>query len=79
MMSKGLKDPYAKLISPDEFSTMQKYDMTGVGLNIGSSEEFYQKVVRPSDSVPCGSYRCCGVLSPARFRGRRNVRRMAFS
>ena len=56
MMSKGLKDPYAKLISPDEFSTMQKYDMTGVGLNIGSSEEFYQKVVRLSDPVSRESY-----------------------
>lgn len=46
MIAKGLKDPYAKLISADEFRTMQKYDMTGVGLNIGSSEEFYQKVAR---------------------------------
>jgi len=51
MIAKGLKDPYAKLISADEFRTMQKYDMTGVGLNVGSSEEFYQKV---SSKIPGG-------------------------
>jgi len=45
MLAKGLKDPYAKLISPEEFKAMGKYDMTGVGLNVGSSEEFYNKVV----------------------------------
>jgi len=50
MLAKGLKDPYAKLISPEEFKAMGKYDMTGVGLNVGSSEEFYNKVVSTSIS-----------------------------
>lgn len=45
MMASGLNDPFAKLTPADEFGNMQKYDMTGVGLNIGTSEEFYQKVV----------------------------------
>ena len=46
MIAKGLDDPYAKLMSAEEFQTMRKYDLTGVGLNVGSAEEYFDKVVR---------------------------------
>jgi len=42
MMSQ-LKDPYSRFISPEEFSAMVKYDVSGVGLNLGTLEELKAK------------------------------------
>lgn len=46
MVRRGLRDPYSRFISPDEFATMLKYDVSGVGLNLGTAEEFVNKTVR---------------------------------
>ncbi|CAL8463652.1 g3186 [Coccomyxa elongata] len=43
MLAYGLNDPYTRFITPDEFQTMRKYDVTGVGLNLASAEEFTRK------------------------------------
>ena len=75
MIAKGLKDPYAKLISADEFRTMQKYDMTGVGLNVGSSEEFYQKVARAFFETTSHFLRSL-IFSRARFQVERKPQEM---
>jgi C-terminal processing protease CtpA/Prc len=33
-MLSSLKDPYTRFLSPAEFASLSKYDITGVGLNI---------------------------------------------
>ena len=45
MVREGLRDPYSRFISPDEFAAMLKYDVSGVGLNLGTAEEFVNKTV----------------------------------
>lgn len=45
MLEKGLNDPYARITPKEEFSKLAKYDMTGVGLNVGSGEEYMQRTV----------------------------------
>ena len=47
-MLRALRDPYSRFISPEEFSAMLKYDVSGVGLNLGTAEEFVNKTVRLS-------------------------------
>ena len=43
MLAYGLKDPYTRFITPFEFEAMRKYDVTGVGLNLATAEEFTRK------------------------------------
>ena len=43
MLAYGLKDPYTRFITPSEFQAMRKYDVTGVGLNLATAEEFSRK------------------------------------
>ena len=43
MLAKGTSDPYTRFITPEEFDSMRKYDVTGVGLHLGTSEEFVRK------------------------------------
>lgn len=43
MMAKGISDPYSRFITPSDFSSMRKYDVSGVGLNLGTAEEFVLK------------------------------------
>ncbi len=43
MLAYGLNDPYTRFITPDEFGAMRKYDVTGVGLNLATAEEFTRK------------------------------------
>ena len=43
MLAYGLKDPYTRFITPSEFDAMRKYDVTGVGLNLATAEEFSRK------------------------------------
>jgi hypothetical protein len=46
MLARGISDPYSRFISPTEFAGMKKYDVTGVGLNLGTAEEYTRKTVR---------------------------------
>ena len=43
MLAFGLNDPYSRFITPEEFQAMRKYDVTGVGLNLATAEEFVRK------------------------------------
>ncbi|WPT15248.1 Carboxyl-terminal-processing peptidase 1 [Picochlorum sp. SENEW3] len=38
-----LKDPYTRFLSADEFSAMSKYDISGVGLNLGTKDDLQEK------------------------------------
>ena len=38
-----LRDPYTRFLSPDEFSAMSKYDISGVGLNLGTKQDLEEK------------------------------------
>ena len=40
-----LRDPYSRFITPTDFTSMLKYDVSGVGLNLGTAEEFANKTV----------------------------------
>ena len=37
----------SRLITPEEFDTMRKYDVTGIGLNLGTAEDFVRKIGVP--------------------------------
>ena len=37
----------SRLITPEEFDTMRKYDVTGIGLNLGTAEDFVRKTGVP--------------------------------
>lgn len=45
MLAQGVADPYCRFIPPAEFASMKKYDVTGVGLNLGTAEEYTKKTV----------------------------------
>jgi len=38
-----LKDPYSRFLTPEEFGAMAKYDVSGVGLNLGTWEDLKSK------------------------------------
>jgi hypothetical protein len=42
----ALHDPYSRFITPTDFTSMLKYDVSGVGLNLGTAEELANKTVR---------------------------------
>jgi carboxyl-terminal processing protease len=46
-LGRGPADAYTRFIPPEEFKALTKYDVTGVGLNLGSAEEFVAKAARP--------------------------------
>ncbi|KAI8471898.1 MAG: ClpP/crotonase [Monoraphidium minutum] len=46
MVARGLPDPYCRWVPPREFAAMRKYDVTGVGLNLGTAEEYVKKTGR---------------------------------
>ncbi|KAF5826678.1 ClpP/crotonase-like domain-containing protein [Dunaliella salina] len=46
MIAFGLNDPYCRFIQPAELQSMKKYDVTGVGLNLGTAEEYVLKTNR---------------------------------
>jgi hypothetical protein len=54
MLAQGVSDPYCRFIPPAEFASMKKYDVTGVGLNLGTAEEYTKKTV--SGAVLCLSH-----------------------
>lgn len=45
MLSTGVRDPYTRFVPEDEFAALQKYDISGVGLNVGTAEDFVKNVV----------------------------------
>lgn len=57
MLSRGISDPYSRFISPAEFAAMKKYDVTGVGLNLGTAEEYTRKTVGETRQEGFGG--CC--------------------
>lgn len=45
-MLSELRDPYSRFVSPRDFQSMLKYDVSGVGLNLGTAEDLEAKTVR---------------------------------
>lgn len=55
-MVTALGDPYSRFITIEEFSSMVKYDVSGVGLNLGTIDELKAKTgLDPDGSSPAGS------------------------
>jgi hypothetical protein len=48
MVARGLEDRYCRYLTPSELSAMMKYDVTGVGLNLGTAKEYTAKTVGAS-------------------------------
>ena len=46
MLADGISDPYCRFITPTELAVMKKYDVTGVGLNLGTADEYVRKTGR---------------------------------
>ena len=46
MLADGLADPYCRFITAAELEGMKKYDVTGVGLNLGTADEYERKTGR---------------------------------
>eukprot|EP01023_Acetabularia_acetabulum_P020223 TRINITY_DN20447_c0_g1_i1.p1 TRINITY_DN20447_c0_g1~~TRINITY_DN20447_c0_g1_i1.p1 ORF type:complete len:559 (-),score=95.65 TRINITY_DN20447_c0_g1_i1:197-1873(-) len=64
MLSAGLNDPYSRFISPPEFEEMRKYDMSGVGLNLGTGDEMSKRTGLPNGGVREGVW-VVGVIKGA--------------
>lgn len=47
MIVLGVGDPYTRYLTRDEFRPMLKYDVSGVGINLGTAEDLETKV-RPA-------------------------------
>lgn len=45
MLSKGLDDPYTRFVTREEFSSLVKYDVSGVGMNVGTADDFVKNTV----------------------------------
>jgi hypothetical protein len=58
MLAQGVSDPYCRFIEPAEFSNMKKYDVTGVGLNLGTAEEYIKKTV---SRIGCGLHQSAAI------------------
>ena len=54
LLVEGIGDPYTRFITPQQFEAMGVYDVTGVGLNLGSTDEYSRKVGfdRPAETLP---------------------------
>ena len=53
LLSEGVGDPYTRFITPQQFEAMGVYDVTGVGMNLGSTDEYARKVGfdRPTEQL----------------------------
>ena len=58
MLYRGVGDTYTRFLPPTELDTMRKYDITGVGLNLGTAEECRRRTVWGWVGVAL----CCVVL-----------------
>lgn len=47
MLARGLSDPYCRFVPASELAAMKKYDVSGVGLNLGTAREFEVKTGNP--------------------------------
>ncbi|GLI70194.1 hypothetical protein VaNZ11_015003 [Volvox africanus] len=47
ILARGLSDPYCRFIGPPELEAMKKYDVSGVGLNLGTASEYVVKTGNP--------------------------------
>lgn len=77
-----LRDPYSRFLSPQEFGAMMKYDVSGVGVNLGTLEDLRAKTdlvpARPAvssapESSASGGVWVVGIIrnSPAEVAGMR--------
>jgi C-terminal processing protease CtpA/Prc len=56
LLAFGLKgDPYTRYAPPAEFAGMARYDLTGVGLNLGSGDEFGRKTGEAPSPAAAGA------------------------
>lgn len=75
MVIYGLKDPYCRFIQPSELASMKKYDITGVGLNLGTAQEYVLKTVGAA-LVGCVCGRVCGGGAGVGVRPKQAQRRL---
>jgi hypothetical protein len=68
MVARGLPDPYCRWVPPSEFAAMKKYDVTGVGLNLGTAEEYVKKTVGWARSGRAGGGQLGRGIAHARGR-----------
>jgi len=64
-MIASLKDPYSRFLTPDQFARLAKYDITGVGLNIGDV------LAEGVEAASCGGGDCPRLAS---IQGRNQAR-----
>lgn len=57
-----LKDPYSRFLSPAEFSAMSKYDISGVGLNLGTKQDLEEKTGLHPDFPETGGAWVVGLI-----------------
>ena len=64
MLASGVADPYTRFFEPEDFTRRlaSKYDVTGVGLNIGSERDYQERVGGAGPRVD-GSLRVVGLVS----------------
>ena len=64
MIASGVEDPYTRFFEPDDFTRRlaSKYDVTGIGLNIGSERDFQERVGGDGPRVE-GSLRVVGLVT----------------
>lgn len=55
MLARGLSDPYCRFVPASELAAMKKYDVSGVGLNLGTAREFEVKTVRRAGGLPASA------------------------
>ena len=55
MLAFSLSDPYTRFLSPEEFRAMARYDVTGVGLNLGTGDDFSRRVGATAPRAPASS------------------------
>ena len=63
-----LNDPYSRYLTPEEFQSMKKYDVSGVGLNLGTLEDLKSKtgLIPPSSSELASAMQGGSQDSPVR-------------
>ncbi|KAK9797379.1 hypothetical protein WJX73_007798 [Symbiochloris irregularis] len=53
LLVEGVGDPYTRFVTPQQFEGMSVFDVTGIGLNLGSTDDYSRKVGfdRPADQL----------------------------
>jgi len=55
MLAEGIPDRFTRFVPSDQFSAMNSYDITGVGLNLSTAAELEGKTDMKATRVPCFS------------------------